>query len=578
LWINFLNIVYLGMSVFKFFLKTYYIYNTLIQANKTTRLLTNMRLMKRLFTFLCILFYFSTTAQETEEFRKKFDSIRFDAIVNVSAKDFDKAIQIADSLYSISTTKKYKANALMLSSELHQRKGQRKQAIIYAQQAGEMISGEKFYVLEAQIYGFLSGQYRILGLIEEGRIYLEKALKASNNVNDDDRKNTLLGLAYQEKALYESAAENYSEAKNFASESEKYLSKATDGPRKDFFLGTNAELYGKTLRKLKQYDEATIHYNRALKLLSNAVEPNAGIIGDIYHGLGYIYLEEKEYDLAKEYLIKAEEIAENSDYIGLKTNVYETLSDYYKAVNNHEKSSLYKDKYIEVFNFYEQDKKAAIEDFVKFLKEENQNLFDYRNMLLGLSITLVLLITALIIAYNRKKKRDLQRFNEVLSELKQKIALQEQQVDILIQERKNEVQNSENKSSKSKELQISKDTEIRIIEGLKEFEQSNGFLQNSFSLANLASVLGTNTKYLTFILNKYYQKDFSTYINELRIDYIIQKIETNKEYRSYKFSYLAEECGFSSHSKFSSIFKSVTGFSPSTFIEYLEKQAVASNG
>lgn len=109
-----------------------------------------------------------------------------------------------------------------------------------------------------------------------------------------------------------------------------------------------------------------------MKLLSNAVEPNAGIIGDIYHGLGYIYLEEKEYDLAKEYLIKAEEIAENSDYIGLKTNVYKNLSDYYKEINNHEKSSLYKDKYIEVFKFYEQDKKAAIEDFVKFLKEEKK--------------------------------------------------------------------------------------------------------------------------------------------------------------------------------------------------------------
>src|SRR5690606_40419114 len=119
-----------------FFEKTYYIYNTLIQANKTTRLLTNMRLMKRLFTFLCILFYFSTTAQETEEFRKKFDSIRFDAIVNVYAKDFDKAIQIADSLYSISTTKKYKSYALMIYSAQQQRKGQRKQAINKAQHAG----------------------------------------------------------------------------------------------------------------------------------------------------------------------------------------------------------------------------------------------------------------------------------------------------------------------------------------------------------------------------------------------------------------------------------------------------------
>lgn len=191
--------------------------------------------MKSLLMYLCVLLCLFVTAQETEEFKTKFDSIRFDAIVNVSAKDFDKAIKIADSLYNTSTTKKYKANALMLSSELYQRKGLRKQAIIYAQQAGEMISGEKFYVLEAQIYGFLSGQYRILGLVEEGRIYLEKALKASHNVNDDDPKNSLLGLAYQEKALYESTVESYSEAKNFALESEKYLNKVTDGPRKDFF-------------------------------------------------------------------------------------------------------------------------------------------------------------------------------------------------------------------------------------------------------------------------------------------------------------------------------------------------------
>lgn len=60
---------------------------------------------------------------------------------------------------------------------------------------------------------------------------------------------------------------------------------------------------------------------------------------------------------------------------------------------------------------------------------------------------------------------------------------------------------------------------------MREFEQSNTFLQSSFSLANLASLLGTNTKYLTYVLNKYYQKDFNTFINELRIDYIIQKLQ-----------------------------------------------------
>ena len=87
----------------------------------------------------------------------------------------------------------------------------------------------------------------------------------------------------------------------------------------------------------------------------------------------------------------------------------------------------------------------------------------------------------------------------------------------------------------------------------------------------LAGMLNTNTKYLSHVLNTYLNKDFNSYINELRIRYIIAKIEQNDVFKNYKISYLAEEAGFSSHSKFSAIFKSVTGFSPSTFLDYLEK-------
>jgi AraC-like DNA-binding protein len=41
---------------------------------------------------------------------------------------------------------------------------------------------------------------------------------------------------------------------------------------------------------------------------------------------------------------------------------------------------------------------------------------------------------------------------------------------------------------------------------------------------------------------------------------------------NYKISYLAETCGFSSHSTFATIFKSITGITPITFIELLKKE------
>ncbi|WP_340700813.1 helix-turn-helix domain-containing protein [Chryseobacterium arthrosphaerae] len=55
-------------------------------------------------------------------------------------------------------------------------------------------------------------------------------------------------------------------------------------------------------------------------------------------------------------------------------------------------------------------------------------------------------------------------------------------------------------------------------------------------------------------------------MNELKIYYIINKIETDNRYRNYKISYLAEESGFISHSAFATTFKNITGMPPSEFI------------
>jgi len=114
-------------------------------------------------------------------------------------------------------------------------------------------------------------------------------------------------------------------------------------------------------------------------------------------------------------------------------------------------------------------------------------------------------------------------------------------------------------------------TKLELIKKLEQFEIEHGFTDKELSIAVLAAKMKTNTKYLSHIINKYRQKDFNTYINALRIDYIINKMRDNPKYLNYKISYLAEEAGFSSHSKFTTVFKNVAGLSPSTFIDYLKK-------
>ncbi|RTZ46822.1 hypothetical protein EJ377_15815 [Chryseobacterium arthrosphaerae] len=50
-------------------------------------------------------------------------------------------------------------------------------------------------------------------------------------------------------------------------------------------------------------------------------------------------------------------------------------------------------------------------------------------------------------------------------------------------------------------------------------------------------------------------------MNRLRINYIVDKLINDEKYRQYKISILADECGFSSHSKFAAVFKAVTDYS-----------------
>src|SRR5690606_20454014 len=107
---------------------------------------------------------------------------------------------------------------------------------------------------------------------------------------------------------------------------------------------------------------------------------------------------------------------------------------------------------------------------------------------------------------------------------------------------------------------------------LEKFEKSQKFTNPKLTISTLAVQLKTNTTYLSEVINHYKGKNFNTYINELRINYICEKIYAHPEYLNYKISYLAEESGFASHSAFATVFKSITGISPSAFLREAAKR------
>jgi AraC-like DNA-binding protein len=106
-------------------------------------------------------------------------------------------------------------------------------------------------------------------------------------------------------------------------------------------------------------------------------------------------------------------------------------------------------------------------------------------------------------------------------------------------------------------LELSKNIETTII--MNEY-----YLDPEFSLIKLASYLSTNTKYISHAINSVYKKNFSTYINEFRIQKSIELLHAESA-KVYTLESIALQSGFKSRSVFITHFKNITGKTPSQY-------------
>ncbi|HBX63552.1 MAG TPA: hypothetical protein DEG63_10860 [Flavobacteriaceae bacterium] len=121
-------------------------------------------------------------------------------------------------------------------------------------------------------------------------------------------------------------------------------------------------------------------------------------------------------------------------------------------------------------------------------------------------------------------------------------------------------------------LSISSKTENDLLRKLELFEKNKGFIKKDVNLALLSKQFETNTKYLSEIIKTHRQKQFNSYLNELRVNYIVNRLQNEPKYINTKVSYLASDCGFASHSTFTTTFTQIMNESPSAFVKRIKAE------
>lgn len=489
--------------------------------------------------------------------------------LETSQKDFKKALEAADSLYQISETPKFKAKSLMLSATLLQQSGDVEKSIRYALIAENIVLSSGEYLWQAKIYGFLSSQYRNLGLFVQSKKYVEKSEKVIQNIDNQTAVYNTTGLVMQEKAYYAIEFKNYTEAIDLIRTSQKYFDLANN--EEIFFTATNRQLEGLCYFKLTNYRKAIEQYQQAKEILDRI--PDNFLKGLVYNGIAQVYIATQDFEKAKQYLEIAEGISKKSNYLQLKKEIYTTSQQYYLAIKN-----------IKQFEETTQKKDSTLEQIERkassFLNREFSELEKKNNVAekkaaektyyLVAAVILFTIVLIVLIVRKKKHKAKLKLANEHLHNLQRKHSELEIQSKKIKESNLTEPQKTIPVDSEQSPM-MTIATEQKLLAKLEKFEKSTMYTRNAISLPFLASYCETNTKYLSYVINHFKQKDFNNYINELRINFIIEKLQTEPKYQKYKIATLAVEAGFSSQSKFASAFKKVVDISPSQYLYNLRE-------
>ncbi len=291
---------------------------------------------------------------------------------------------------------------------------------------------------------------------------------------------------------------------------------------------------------------------------------------EIYYYIGKSYYELKDYDKAIAFLKKVETIVatknsndQNSFNPPELLGTFRALANSFEQLQNNEQHLFYTEKYVQLNKHNEVKNIEVIKDLYETVRKENDDLSSLTSKLenrliyvILFSVFVVGLCGFFLFKFIKIRKQNKIIFQKLVSQIEAEKA-PEKKTDIVIKDKKVNA----------------------ILDGLEKLEQSLYFLNSNCNLQNMAKKVKTNTTYLSKIISTYKHKKFYEYINELRIEYVLKRLKEDSKFRNYSIKHIAEEIGYKSTNSFTKYFKAYTKLYPSYYIKNLEDtdKNVASN-
>ena len=391
------------------------------------------------------------------------------------------------------------------------------------------------------------------------------AYENKNGIKAKGHLETILGLAYSYRKLNQPDSASY------------YTQIGLEKSTKDslniyyqFLLNAGINLYNN-----KQYESSLYSITKAIPFIEKYDAHETVFLIDAYLHLSKIYKALDKSEKALQSLEKIDWYFENhKSRTEEMREGYQLLIDHYKSIDDKNKQLYYINRVFAIDSVlntnYRNLHKTITNKFdtPQLLKEKQRLITSLQEkekiISLKYSITLivVLILSIFFLSVYYRKVQYKKRYQAIMHPKNEPEA---RPIKATL------VEAEDNTKTDTKSLEIPENIVTEVLERLTQFEEKNGFLARNLTIASLAKKLNTNSKYLSKIINQHKQKRFSAYINELRVDYVIEQLKEKPKFRLYSIKGIAREIGYNNDRAFSKAFHQKTGMYPSYFIKQLEK-------
>ncbi len=321
----------------------------------------------------------------------------------------------------------------------------------------------------------------------------------------------------------------------------------------------------------KKYKEAFEYLLKTEALLQNHEIINESFPTALtYYFLASCYYQEQSYDTAILYLLKVINAAKEKDLTKMYViQCYLLLANCYGEQEDFEKALYWNNEYMRLNASYEKEKDGTANviyekesekllENIEHLKNKQAKDEHIKKYTYGISGFLTLILITVGFTYFKKQRSNKQRFENLMKKI-------------------NELESKEDMTTVKKEgtksLVIDDEKVVEILKKLDKLVDEEYFLKKECSLQSMAKKLKTNASYLSKIINTHKKKNFSAYINDLRIDFVIDRLHKDTKFRKYTIKAIAQDIGFNTSEAFTRVFHKNTGMYPSYFIKELEKRS-----